>query len=65
MATLNVNDTIARAIDRHDADAAGLLVDVLRHHGMTYRQILARVQAVRPGVTAAQWEDLLVGADES
>jgi hypothetical protein len=64
MATMNLKDQIIQAIDKKDARAAGLLVDVLRDNGWTYRRILAKVQSVRPAVTAGEWDDLCAEADD-
>lgn len=44
---------------------AGKLCDRLRGLGATYADILARVQAVRPNVTAAaEWDALLCESED-
>jgi len=62
---ISINDAIGKAVDRRDAKLAGALCDALRFQlGMNYRQILNRVQRVRPSVSAADWDELLQEADE-
>ena len=57
---MNILDTaIAYAIDHDNARVAGSVVDALRPGHWTHAQIFARVQAVRPEASAAQWDRLL------
>jgi hypothetical protein len=64
MATLKMDDAIAKAIDERNARLAGIVANSLRFKGgMNYEQVLARVQKVRPNVTAEDWECLMYEAD--
>jgi hypothetical protein len=63
-ALTTVQELLARAIDTKDAKLAGQLCDKLRREGCNYNEILARVQAARPNVTAAEWDALMFEADE-
>lgn len=58
-----LESTIARAIDHHNPESAGRVVDNLRALGWNYDQVLAEVQRVRPQVTAGEWDSLLYEAD--
>lgn len=61
---ITINMMIAKAIDTNDAKLAGQIASILRNRGENYDAILARVLAVRPNFTAAEWETLMFAADE-
>lgn len=62
---LTIEEAIARAIDTHDAQLAGVVADRFRAQGLTYRHVLERFQRVRPGFSADDFEGLLYDADFS
>lgn len=65
MALITTNDMLAKAIDTQDAKLAGRIADRLRANGLNYDEILRLAQAVRPNLTANDWESLMYEADES
>jgi hypothetical protein len=58
-----LQDSIAIAVDTQNAKLAGKIADHLRARGMTYAQILAEVQCVRPDVTLGDWDALIYEAE--
>lgn len=61
----NPNDMIARAIDTCNVKLVLQIVDKLRGMGCTYHEILQRVQAVRPDVTQADWDNLICEGEDA
>lgn len=64
MALITTNELLAKAIDTNNAKLAGQVADKLRLSGCNYADIFRLVQAVRPEVTAADWEALMYAVRE-
>ena len=52
-------DGIATAIDKGDRQTIHAIMDVLRHHRLTYAEIYYMVKHKRPSLDLATWDALL------
>ena len=59
VAAVKLHDELGHAIDRCDVKKVCRIVDHLRLRGMTYSQIYAVVQRIRPDMDEAAWDALL------
>lgn len=64
MDEMDIDNLIRRAVDRQDGKAAGQASEALRARRWNYARVFARVSALRPACTMAEWDALLQESDD-